>query len=72
MYITPVSTATTDDPAELKTLLKEAYNRLPENRKGRTRAVDNDPAGSTYEFTEYEWSKRIREILNIVWEPSGI
>jgi len=58
--------------SELKALLKECYSRVPEARKGRERVIDYDPAGSTYEFTEYEWSKRAREILGITWEPNGI
>lgn len=57
---------------EFKELLKSAYSKIPEDRKGITRCIDYDPAGSTYEFTEYPWSKRIREILKIEYEPSGI
>jgi len=57
---------------ELISLLREAYSRVPEARLGTTRCVDYDPAGSTYEFTEADWSRRTREILRIVFEPTGI
>lgn len=57
---------------EVIQLLRECYGRVPENRKGTTRCVDYDPAGSTYEFTEHEWSKKTRELLGIEYEPTGI
>lgn len=57
---------------ELLQLLRETYQRVPENRKGITSIVDFDPAGNTYEFTEYEWSKKVREILKIIYEPTGL
>lgn len=60
------------DPKELLELLREAYNRVPEDRKGTTKLVDFDPAGSTYEFHESTWSKRTRELLGITWEPTGL
>jgi hypothetical protein len=53
-------------------LLRECYSRIPSNRLGKTRCIDPDPAGSTYEFTEYEWSKEVRQILGITYEPDGI
>lgn len=57
---------------ELKLLLRECYSRIPSARLGVTKLVDYDPAGSTYEFTEYDWSIKVREILGIKYEPSGI
>lgn len=57
---------------ELLDLLRTAYGRVPAQAKGRSRCVDYDPAGSTYEFTEHEWSARIRAILGIKHEPTGI
>ena len=56
----------------LEYLLKECYSRIPPSRLGKTIMVDYDPAGSTYEFTEFEWSKRVREILGIKYEPDGV
>lgn len=63
---------TNEQQVELISLLREAYTRIPSNRLGKTECVDYDPAGSTYEFTEFEWSKRIREILAIQYEPTGL
>lgn len=57
---------------ELKQLLKDCYGRISSNRLEKTKLVDHDPAGSTYEFTEFEWSKRVREILGYDYEPTGI
>lgn len=57
---------------ELKDLLSKCYGKLPSARLGQTSLVDFDPAGSTYSFEEYDWSKRVREILNIKYEPTGI
>jgi hypothetical protein len=57
---------------ELLELLKAAYANVPDSRKGLRRCVEYDPAGSTYEFTEYEWSKRIRAILGFRHEPTGV
>lgn len=72
MELMTTSNTTTNEVAELKKLLREAYNRVPEHRKGETKIVEYDSAGNTYEFTEYGWSKRVREIFDIVWEPTGI
>ena len=60
------------DENELLGLLHEAYRRVPDRSKGRTVCVDPDPAGGTYEFTEHDWSKRIRELLGITYEPTGV
>ena len=57
---------------ELLELLREAYRRIPQDRLGKAICIDYDPAGSTYEFEEYEWSKEIRKLLNITFEPTGI
>ena len=57
---------------ELRDLLKQSYAVADRRRLGITKCVQYDPAGSTYEFTEHEWSKRIREILGITHEPTGI
>lgn len=57
---------------QLRGLLTRAYRSLPEDRKGRTRCIDPDPAGSTYEFTEYDWSREIRALLGFRYEPTGI
>lgn len=65
-------TAASESEHELVNLLRHAYRSIPEDRKGRSRCIDYDPAGSTYEFTEYEWSVRSREILGIMHEPTGI
>ena len=56
---------------ELYEFLSETYRRIPERQLGRMVCVQYDPAGSEYEFTEYEWSKRVREILGIDIEPQG-
>lgn len=53
-------------------LLKHAYSAVPENRKGRTRCIDPDPAGGTYDFLEHEWSVKARQILGLKYEPTGI
>jgi len=57
---------------ELIELLKWAYGRIPSKRLGESKLIDYDPAGSTYEFTEFEQSKKIRELLGYKHEPSGI
>lgn len=57
---------------ELLTLLRKCYAAVPDSRKGSTKIIDYDPAGSTYEFTEHEWSKKIRLILDIKHEPLGV
>lgn len=61
-----------NDVEKLKALLKQAYSRIPERAKGSTRAIDIDPAGNTYEFIEHEWSKEIRAVLGIDYEPTGV
>lgn len=60
------------DNKELIELLKECYNRIPRTDLGKSACIDYDPAGSTYSFTEYEWSIRVREILGYKYEPSGV
>lgn len=54
---------------ELKELLKTCYNRIVGERKYNRKTVEVDPAGCTYEYTELEWSIRIREILGYIDEP---
>lgn len=65
----PVSLPST---TELIELLRRAYGAVPTKRLGQSRCIEFDPAGSTYEFTEHDWSKRIREILGYEHGPSGI
>lgn len=60
-----------DYVTELERLLREAYRRVPSRSLGSTRCTEVDPAGNTYEFTEYPWSVRIRQILGIDSEPQG-
>ena len=61
-----------DRDEEVLNLLREVYRCVPENRLGTSKCVDYDPAGSTYEFNEHEWSRRVRELLGIKYEPTGI
>lgn len=58
---------------ELLGLLRKAYEAASPSRLGTSRCIDYDPAaGSTYEFTEHEWSKQARKLLGIKAEPGGI
>lgn len=57
---------------ELVSLLREAYSRVPVRRVGKECLISFDPVGRTYEFTEDEWSKRVRKILGIKHKPSGV